>query len=433
MNIRPFEIALIGLFAVAGLGGLFFLSMYQAEPDPEEKRYGEKVEIWGALDQKIMSGFLDELTRGDKAFEVVKYRMIDPRSFEHELLNAIAEGRSPDLVVLPHDLLVSYRQKLQPVSYETIPERAFRDTYIDGAEIFMRSDGIYGVPFAADPLVMYWNRDIFSNSGLTIPPKTWETLITQTIPAITRLDDALNVVQSTVALGEYQNIKHSKEILSALLIQAGSTIVEEQEGSYVVTLNKKQENALAPGDAVLSFYTQFVTPGRDTYTWNRSMYSDRGEFIGGTLALYFGMGSERASIERENANLNYDVALVPQGSGMTTRRNYATFYALSIPRASSNIQGAYAVAQVIGSQENGEKLARAFDLAPTHRSAYGATTGNPFEDVVRQSALIARGWLDPSPLETDRIFERMVESVLVGQNRLKSIVIDAVQEMEALF
>ncbi len=433
MNIRPFEIALIGIFGLAGLGGLFYLSVYQAKPDPAVTRYGERVEIWGSLDGKIMKDYLQELTRGDKALEVVKYTQIDSRTFERELLNAIAEGRSPDLVIMPHDLLVSYRQKLQPISYETIDERTFKDTYIDGAEIFMLSDGVYGIPFAVDPLVMYWNRDMFSNSGLALPPKTWETLISQTIPAITRVDDNRNIIQSAIALGEYANVRNAKEILSALFFQAGSTIVDEQGEGYMVTLNKKQENALSPGDAVLSFYTQFALPVNMSYTWNRSLYSDHTEFLGSKLAIYFGKASEHDSILRENPNLNVDVALIPQGSGATIQRNYADFYALTIPRASKNMQGAYAVALVLSSPENANALAHAYDFAPVHRALYNSATGDAFEDVVRQSALIARGWLDPLPEETDRLFKNMVEGALGGQSRMKTIIIDTIAQLESLF
>lgn len=433
MNIRPFEIALIGIFGIAALGGLLYLSVYQAKPDPAETRYGERVEIWGSLDGKIMKDYLQELTRGDKALEVVKYTQIDSRTFERQLLNAIAEGRSPDLVIMPHDLLVSYRQKLQPVSYETIDERTFKDTYIDGAEIFMLSDGVYGIPFAVDPLIMYWNRDMFSNNGLALPPRTWETLTSQTIPAITRVDDNRNIIQSAVALGEYANIRNAKEILSALFFQTGSTIVDEQGDGYVVTLNKKQENTLSPGDAVLSFYTKFALPVNMSYTWNRSLYSDHEEFVAGKLALYFGKASERDSILRENPNLNVDVAPIPQGSGATIQRNYADFYALTIPRASTNMQGAYAVALVLSSPENAQALAHAYDFAPVRRSLYNGATGDAFEDVVRQSALIARGWLDPLPEETDRLFRDMVEGALAGQSRMKTIIIDTVQQLESLF
>lgn len=433
MNIRPFEIALIGFFAIVGLAGLFFLSAYKPDSTEKEKLYGESILIWGTLDAKTMDDLLFQFTNEDKALSVVKYAQIDSRSFENELLNAIAEGRSPDLILLPHSLLVSYRSKLQPISFEALSERTFRDTYIDGADIFMLSDGTYGLPFAVDPLVLYWNRDIFSSGGLAQPPKTWETLVAQTTKALVQTNDNFEITQSAVALGEYTNITHAKDILAMLFFQAGSSIIEENNRSYSVTLNKGQENALSPGDSVLTFYTQFAIPNKELYSWNRSRQLDRVEFVGGTLGMYFGLGSEVKSIERENSNLNFDIAFIPQGSGITTERNYGNFYAFSIPRASQNVQGAYAVASYLGSPAQVQKIADAYNFAPVHRVLHTGQQSDPFKNVVYRSALIARGWLDPSPKESDQVFARMVEGVTSGRTRLKNVMIDTAYELESLF
>lgn len=431
-SIRPFEIALIGIFAIIGLIGLFFLANHQ--PDSEEARlYGDSVEIWGTFDRRIVEELLEELAKTNKAIEVVTYTQVDSRAFGEELVNAIAEGESPDLVILPHELLVAYRTKLQAISSETIDPRTFRDTYVDGAEIFLRSDGVYGIPFAVDPLVMYWNRDIFSGSGLALPPKTWETLVSQTVQATVRTDDRYNLTQSAVAFGEYVNIEHAKEVLAMLLMQAGSNIVEEGGGGYRVTLGDSLQNALSPAEAVLSFYTQFVVPGKELYSWNRSKRLDRSEFLSGNLALYFGKGSEREALLRENSNLNFDAVTVPQGDGATVKRNYGDFYAFSIPRASDNVVGAYAVANVLADSVNSKTLADALGFAPVHRALYGSAPLDPHQQVVYQSALIARGWLDPAPRETGEVLKSAVEGLTSGRTRMENVIRDTVQGLEALF
>lgn len=433
MNIRPFEIALIAIFAIAGVAGLFILSSYQSTPDASTKLYGDSVEIWGTLDEKEINDFILELSNTNKSVQVVEYIQKDERTFENELLNAIADGKSPDLVILPHTLLVTYRSKLQSISFETISERSFRDSFIDGAEIFMRSDGIFGIPFAVDPLVMYWNRDIFGGAGLAVPPKTWESLMSETVRSLVERDNNFEITRSAVAFGEYDNVRHAKDILSMLLLQAGSSIVDEREGTYAVTLHKGKENALPPGDAVLSFYTQFSSPNSETYSWNRSKELDRTEFVRGNLALYFGAGSERSVIERENANLSYDIALVPQGSNATIKRDFGTFYAFAIPRASKNIQGAYGVATLFADEVNSKALADSLGFAPVRRALFTGATGDVYRDVIYQAALTARGWLDPSPEGSDVVFRTMIDEMHKGQARTKSIILDTVQELENLF
>ncbi|MCR4285583.1 MAG: extracellular solute-binding protein [Candidatus Kaiserbacteria bacterium] len=433
MNIRPFEIALIAIFAIAGVAGLFILSSYQSTPDASTKLYGDSVEIWGTLNEKEINDFILELSNTNKSVQVVEYIQKDERTFENELLNAIADGKSPDLVLLPHTLLVTYRSKLQPISFETISERSFRDSYIDGAEIFMRSDGIFGIPFAVDPLVMYWNKDIFGGAGLAVPPKTWEGLMSETARSLVERDSNFEITQSAVAFGEYDNVRHAKDILSMLLLQAGSSIVDEREGTYSVTLHKGRENALPPGETVLSFYIQFSSPNSETYSWNRSKQLDRTEFARGNLALYFGAGSERTAIERENANLSYDIAQVPQGSDSTIKRNFGTFYAFAIPRASKNIQGAYGVATLFADEVNSKALTNSLGFAPVRRALFGGETGDAYRDVIYQASLTARGWLDPSPEGSNAVFRTMIDEMHKGQARTKSIILDTVQELENLF
>jgi len=433
MHIRPFEIALIGIFAVAAIVGIFFISNYDGGDSPEAELYGDSVLIWGTLDQNTMNNFISDLSVTNKALEVVKYVQIDARYFDTKFVDAIAEGRSPDLVILPHTQLVTYRSKLQPISLEVLSERTFRDTYIDGTEIFMRNDGTYGIPFAVDPLVMYWNKDIFSSSGLASPPKTWEALINQTIPTIVRKDDDLAITQSAIAFGEYANIEHAKDIIAMLLMQAGSSVVEEHGDAYSVTLNQNIENGLSSGEAAFTFYTQFVNPNHELYSWNRSKRLDRTEFLSGSLALYFGKGSEGQRIERENTNLNYDIAPVPQDGVATIRRDYGDFYAFAIPRATHNMQGAYAIATLFGSLENAGQLSDVYNFAPVHRALFTGSVGDPTKDIIYQSALISHGWLDPSPKKSDDIFRTAVEEATSGKGRINSVVRDAVYGLESLF
>lgn len=432
MHVRPFEIALIGFFILAGILGVFVMSKYQST-STSDQLYGKQVVIWGTLEKRVFDQYLIDLSHTQKALNVVTYTQVDPRSFETQLVNALAEGRAPDLVIIPHTALVSFQKKLQPISFKTLSERTFHDTYIDGADIFMRSDGVYGIPFAVDPLVMYWNKDLFSSAGIAQPPQTWETLLSQTTKALVKVNDASEISQSAVAFGQYNNVTHAKDILAMLLLQSGNTLVEEKDGVYRVTLSREVTNGLNSGVAVLNFYTQFALPSSPYYSWNRAKENDRDAFIAGTLGMYFGKGSERHMLERSNANLNFDITRVPQGSNVTTERNYGDFYAFAIPRAGKNPIGAYNVAMYLSDKARVKALTDALDFAPVHRTLYTGGETDPFTTNIYKSALIARGWLDPSPEQSDAVFRAMIEEVLSGSTRTASTLSDAVQKLEALF
>ncbi len=86
-----------------------------------------------------------------------------------ELVAALASGQGPALVIMPHDLLVSQGDKLTPIPFSIVSERAFLDTYLDGASVFLSNNGILALPILVDPVVMYWNKDLFASAGIPTP------------------------------------------------------------------------------------------------------------------------------------------------------------------------------------------------------------------------------------------------------------------------
>ncbi|NJO89569.1 MAG: extracellular solute-binding protein [Chloroflexia bacterium] len=72
-------------------------------------------------------------------------------------------------------------KKIKSFIYETpytsYPEKSFRDSFIEGAEVFLGKEGIVAFPIVVDPLVMYFNKNMLTNEGLSIPPANWDELL----------------------------------------------------------------------------------------------------------------------------------------------------------------------------------------------------------------------------------------------------------------
>jgi len=429
-TLRPFQIVLLAVFAVFAVVAIFLLTKYQADRTEEANLYGQRVEIWGTQPRSAFNGVFDTISRSDKAFNAVTYTQISPSSFENDLVNAIAEGRSPDLIVLPSELLITLRSKLYPISYNTYSRRDFQDRFIDGAEIFALSNGIYALPFAIDPLMMYWNRDMFLTNGLPSAPTTWESIVSSVVPSLTIRDFNRNVQQSGVAFGEFRNVTHAKEILMLLALQSGSKMVLENDRGYQVQIDVPVTSGVrAPLQSTLQFFTDFSNVNSPLYSWNRAMPIDKNAFTSGDLGLYFGMGSEVYDIENRNPNLNFDIAPVPQGSGATIYRTYGDFYGFAIPRASKNVSGAYAVANILTTAQNGQALALALGMSSARRDVIAAGESGLYRQVIVQAALIARGWLDPNPVRSDQIFMQMVEDIVSNRERVDTAVRDAISRL----
>lgn len=432
-NLRPFQVGLLVAFAVMGVAGVILLTTVGGLTGGGSGSYGGPVVIWGTFDQDAMERSLRQAVEIDESLAVVQYAEIDERTFNERLIDAIAEGRSPDAIILKHDNLVTLRSKLLAIPYETLPARTIRDNYVDGAEIFSLADGTYAIPLTVDPLVMYWNRDIFANAGYVFPPSTWEE-VTEVSQVLTLRDATRNILQSTLAFGEYANVRNAKEVLLMLAMQSGSRLVEETDRGYFVGLNiPLNKEARDPLLASLDFYIGFSNPNSPLYSWNRSKDGDRQAFVANELALYFGFGSEINRIRDLNPNLNFDVAEVPQGAGATVRRAYGDFYGLAIPQASANPSGAYQALLRISAPDISSLINQSLGVSPASRGAVLSGSSDPYQQSIFDAALISRAWLDPESGLSDTILKDMVEDVTSNRVRTKQSVGQALGRLETTF
>jgi ABC-type glycerol-3-phosphate transport system substrate-binding protein len=179
----------------------------------------------------------------------------------------------------------------------------------------------------------------------------------------------------------------------------------------------------------VTFYTNFASPSNPLYSWNRARPNDRDAFLSEDLILYFGKGSEARSLNAQNPNLNFDIAEVPQGAAATVRRTYGTFYGLSLLKSSDNKSGAYLAMQLIGGADFSKAMADALGMAPAHRSSLAAGSSDTYGRIVYTTAIVARGWLSPSPKAVDTVFAQMVEDILANRRQPNEAAEDAVGRM----
>jgi len=423
-NLRPFQIVLLAFFAAMAIGALILLGAYQASVSGQTRAYGERVVVWGTFPRVPMSSLFSDITDVDKAFEVVSYQAFDDKDFANALVNAIAEGRGPDLIVLNSEQMVELRPKLIAIPYETLPLRNLKDTYVDGAEIFAFPEGTYAVPMGVDPLVLYWNRDLFAAGGLAQAPATWEEVVNLVVPSLAIVDNRRTILQSAIALGEYRNLQNAKAILMSLAMQTGSRLVYLDQGGYQVAIDEHvvSDSPVDPLEAALEFFTDFSNANSPLYTWNRSQQNDKNAFLAGELAIYFGLASEYQDIVAKNPNLNFDAALMPQGRGATIKRTYGTFYGYAIPQSAPNAAGAYQVALKLSGYDYSRVVADEFGLVTPRRDLIAAGAADPVKQTAMNAALIARSWLDPDRVATSPIFAEMVESIVSNRQRINTAV-----------
>ncbi len=427
----PFKmIVFFTFFGFAAIGVVMF-AMYQAGGGGEE--IGE-VTMWGTVPEDQFNVFLSELTFTEELAENVRYSYTPEANFDNRLIEALASGRGPDILLLTNDQIMHHRDRIFATPYEQYDTRQFQDTYIESAESLLLPEGIIGLPVAIDPLVLYWNRTLLANNQYPLPPKEWGE-ISKMSQKITRRSEAGNIELSTIALGEFTNIPHAKDIYIAMLMQAGGSVTTiGSDGGQVASLSSRGTKGTSPAQDALRFYTAFADPSKSTYTWSKAQPQACDAFIAGDLAMYVGYASELTLILAQNPNLNFDVAQLPQLPGSDTGRKstIARVYALAVPKVASNPQGAGTLINALTTQNAASLFEKNIGLPSPRRELLAIEPTDALKTTFRNSAIMAQSWRDPNPQATYNILKKMVESVVSGTERMSNAIERAERELQVL-
>lgn len=392
------------------------------------RNFAGEIVLWGTISEDKLRPMTEQFNNDHRDEFTIKYVEKDTATFESELISALAAGSGPDIFMLPQDFIVRHSDKVFPIPYKSINERAFKDTFIEEGELYMAPDGIIALPFTVDPLVMYWNRDIFSGAGVARTPEYWDEFLT-IAPLMTKKDTAGNITQATVAFGEFANVDHAKEILVTLVLQTGDKMAVRGSEGLEIAFGQSVDQADRPAESAVRFYAEFANPAQPVYSWNRSLPSSRDIFIAGDLGVYFGLASELSDIVTKNPHLNFDIAPMPQIRGNTARVTFGDMQAIAVAKNSAKTEAAFQVAYLLTGKDISDEIGKVFKLPPPRRDILAVKQTDSFNSVFYDSALMARGWLDPAPKETYAILKDMTEGISSGRFRVSEAVSQASAEM----
>lgn len=425
----PFQIIVTGLFAFLAVIGLIVFATSQGGGKGNEA-VGTVV-IWGTLPTEVIEDGIATLASNQEAYSDVVYVEQPAASFSKNLSDALASGTGPDLVLLTQEQLASERPKLQAIPYSTFPQRDYIDSYLPLFELFLAGEGVYGIPFAIDPLVLYYNRPLLTSAGIAAPPSTWEA-VAGLAPSVS-VREGGTLSRSLIAFGEYGNVRNARAIISLLLLQAGTPITAGSETGVRAVFADSGDTSygVTPAQSAVSYYAQFADPAKTLYSWNRSLPDSRSMFVAGDLALYPGFVSELPYLREANPNLDFDMAAIPAPGAGGKRVTYGIGYAFSIPKAAGNPSGAYSVALALAAPDTAPLIAERLSMAPALRSALSPRADDRFTPVYFPQALLAAGWLSPAPAVTDSAFSAMIGDITSGRKSIDQALITAAQTLTA--
>lgn len=398
------------VFAVLMFSGLIKLgdnSSSSAKSGPSGK-----VVIWGTFPSADLSQAFDTVTETNRDL-IISYIRKDPATYEQSLIESFASGTGPDIFVMSPEMIKNFDRFIYKIPYASYPSKTFTDSFIDGASIYLTKDGALGFPIAVDPTVLYYNKNIFSNAGLSSTPDLWDELF-DINSKLTKTKNDGTILQSMIALGKYDNIQNAKDIIATLMIQSGNDIVSRTDVGYESILDKMSSFGIQT-DSIFNFFTSFSNPSLASYSWNSALPNSFDMFTSGKLAMYVGKASELFKIQSTNPNLSFDVKEIMQTRNTENKRTYGKIYALSISKNSKNLSTAFGSVGLLSSGDGAKSLASAISLPPALRSLLAKKPEDAYMYTFFNSAIFSRAWLDPDAKASDAIFSELIQNIVSGK------------------
>ena len=393
------------------------------------------LEFWGVFDDR--SSF-DKVIRD---FQVsnpgmkVLYRQFSYQEYERSLIDSLAAGTGPDIVMVHNTWLPKHGDKLKPLP-ATIPGlkqplltiQDYKTNFVDVAfNDFVFNNQIYALPLYVDTLALFYNKDVLNSAGITRPPQDWEEFNSD-VETITRLDGNGQIVQSAAAIGTARNINRSTDLLSALMIQTGvrMTDADNTAASFASWVNNTPV-----GESALKYYTDFANPSVRTYTWNDVQHYSVDAFTEGKTAMMFNYSHQVGVLKNKSSRLNFGVAPMPQVSSADVR-NYANYWGVGVTASSKFSNEAWKFVAYLASKEGAQSYLSA-TLRPSARRDLIELQRNDFElGVFAIQALSARSWYQVDNMAIETIFADMIDDVNFKRSSIKDALGNAESRVNVL-
>jgi multiple sugar transport system substrate-binding protein len=447
---------LIGLFLVmvffvtTGFGCALLTSEQQAAVLPITLTYWR---VWDDQDA------FDEII---KDYQVVhpnikiEYRKFRYEEFETELLNALAEDRGPDLFSIPEPWLRKYQTKLAAmppqikigylvektslaIKKETVVEvrtektptllqikEKYADTIVDDAVL---DNQVFGLPLYLDTLVMFYNKDIINQAGISVIPSDWKSFQEAVIKA-TKFESESKILQAGTALGTGFNIERSFDILSVLMMQNGAQM-SDARGLPTFFANVRQNNKDAnPGLTALQFYSDFALPLKNVYSWNNTMPNSLTAFMAGKVGFFFGYNYQLPQI-RANSRVNFGIAPIPQIAG-NPLRNYADYWLEVVSKKSQYTNEAWDFLLFINRPEEIKKYLAKTNSPTAQKALIDSQSDSEDLHAASIQTLTAATWYRGLDIAAaDQAFKEMIEQFLLAtdNNTISNILSNATKKI----
>ncbi|MBU0731718.1 extracellular solute-binding protein [Patescibacteria group bacterium] len=461
MKLKKYAIfsGLLGILAV-----LVFTGQLCSQSEPIPKAF--TLEFWGVFDEEDYFQAQIAAFKANYPYVTIEYKKFRQEEYEQALFDAWAKGEGPDIFAVPNSYMGKYKEFIEPMPQamnvvtvttestlgkeETVaqaqaikswtpsqlralyPDVVYMDTvYLHKTEDEKTAtEKVFGLPLSIDTLALYYNKDILNQSQIALPPLTWTEFL-EDVKKVTLIDKQGNIVRSGASMGTSNNIPRFFDIVSILMMQNGSAMVEDT--NVVFTQPSTTQEGYYPGVSAVDFYTSFASPDREAYSWNEDLPEAMTYFAEGNVAFFLGYHYMLEEIQSESPNLNFDIASLPQVDP-NVKVNYANYWNYSVAVNSEQSDMAWYFVQFLCSEENAAiyleetgRPAALKNLIATQEDIYELT---PFLDQLLTAASWYRG---REPEAAENIFAEMIDGINDGVLTLDEAVKSTADKIELTY
>lgn len=404
MNFTQKQVMILGggIFLVLLVGYLIVSNLRSSSAPP-----AVKLKVWGTETRENFEKLTKAYTQS-RPNVTVEYTPVED-DFEEEMVNALAAGKGPDVVMLGNRSIPRHKEKLAPAPAAQMSIARLRELFPTVVEQNVTDGGqIYGLPLYLDTLGLIYNKNHFEQASLTGPPQTWDEF-QSFIPLLRSVDETNQVVRAAAAIGgSRRTVSYAPDILYLLMLQNGAAMTDARNA----------EASFASGQAgpqAFNFYLQFGNNASPFYTWSDAQSNSLDAMARGSAAMVFGYYSDLLSIKKKSPFLEVASAPVPQVASRDAR-NIASYQVLAVTKRAARPDWAWDfVAVTTANAGIIEEYLEAAGRPAALKSLIGKKINDEEQGSFARAALTARDWYRADDQRIDTYFNDAILKVLAGQ------------------
>jgi multiple sugar transport system substrate-binding protein len=242
----------------------------------------------------------------------VKHTHFPYADYRKKVAIAVSAGDGPDVVQLYYGWLNDYRDGglIQPLSSSAFPHASIEKDFFPMVGTMKVNGEYWGLPTAVRSLALFWNKDMFSEAGLSGPPETLDEFVDYA-KKLTKKDANGNYLSVGFAVDtDGQDHHWWREVL--IRLYGGAPYSDDGK---TVTYTSEA------GAQALKFLTDFET----THKVGSNGFMNRGQdaFAAGKAGMVLD-GSFRISKFVKQEGLNFAISELPGHNGK--RYNFSSYW-----------------------------------------------------------------------------------------------------------